>query len=112
MVDGGEAGPLVNIVGERVALGPIPRAILPLMQRWHNDLAALGALGDVPRPLTLEGMTARNDAFTSAHDEVRFCVYERATWRPIGLASLPGINFRHGTASYILFIGETDCRGQ
>jgi hypothetical protein len=24
MVDGGEAGPLVNIVGERVALGPIP----------------------------------------------------------------------------------------
>jgi diamine N-acetyltransferase len=82
------------------------------MQQWHNDLAALDALGDIPRPITRERMTAREAAFAAAQDEARFCVYERATWRPIGLASLPGIDFRHGTARYVLFIGETACRGQ
>jgi RimJ/RimL family protein N-acetyltransferase len=104
--------PVVNIVGERVALGPTRRDLLPLVTRWHNDLAALEALGDVPRPLTLEATTQRLDAFEAAPDEVRFCVYERATRRPIGLTSLPGINYRNGTARYILFIGAADCRGQ
>src|SRR3954454_19492741 len=97
--------PVVNIVGENVALGPTRRELYPLFARWNNDLAAMDALGAVPRPLAFEAVTARQEAFEAAADEVRFFVYERATWRPIGLASLPGIDFRHGTATYILFIG-------
>src|SRR4051794_14794837 len=107
-----EGRPLVNIVGELVALGPADRQLVSLFARWHNDLAALAALGDIPRPMTLEAMSRRHDAFAADPDEARFCVYERATWRPIGLASLPRIDFRHGTAAYVLFIGAADCRGR
>ena len=68
------------MLGERVALGPTRRDLLPLFARWHNDLAAMEALGDVPRPLTLEAAAQRLEAFEAAPDEVRFCVYERASW--------------------------------
>ena len=112
MADGDGAQPVINVLGERVALGPLRADLVPLYHRWHNDLAARDALGDIPHPMTLEAMAARHDAFAAAPDEARFCLYERATWRPIGLASLPGIDVRHGTAGYVLLIGEADCRGK
>jgi diamine N-acetyltransferase len=106
------APPIVNIIGERIALGPLDRTFIPLLQRWHNDLAAVAALGLSPRPLTREQMAARHDTFAAANDEARFAVYTRGDWRPIGLATLPVIDFRHGTARYVIFIGERDCRGK
>lgn len=106
------APPIVTIVGERIALGPLDHTLVPLMQRWHNDLAVVAALGLPPRPLTLERMAARHDALAAAEDEARFAVYTWADRRPIGLATLPAIDFRHGTARYVLFIGKRDCRGK
>lgn len=29
--------PIVNITGERVALGPLRRDLIPTHQRWFND---------------------------------------------------------------------------
>ena len=44
--------PLTNIDGERVALGPLRRDLLPLYQRWINDFTALRTLGAAaPRPM-------------------------------------------------------------
>lgn len=45
-------------------------------------------------------------------DLALFTVYERATWRAIGTASLDGIDFRHGTAEFGLMIGEPDARNR
>jgi hypothetical protein len=30
--------PVVNIVGEQAALGPLPCGALPSLKRWHNDV--------------------------------------------------------------------------
>jgi hypothetical protein len=29
--------PIINIVGEKVALGPFHKGILPLLNKWEND---------------------------------------------------------------------------
>ena len=49
-----DAAPVVNIVGERVALGPGRRDLLPLFQRWDNDFFAQRTQGDTPKPITLD----------------------------------------------------------
>lgn len=53
MRDEGNAEPTVNIVGERVALGPGRRDLLPLFQRWDNDFFAMRTQGGTPLPWTL-----------------------------------------------------------
>jgi hypothetical protein len=42
--------PIINIEGDLVALGPLRRDLLPLYQRWINDLGTMRTLG-LPRSL-------------------------------------------------------------
>ncbi len=91
------APPIVTIDGERIALGPERRDLLPLVQRWHNDFTALRSLGDPPVPQTLEQASAEYDHHATIPEMVRFLIYERATWRPIGLTLLHDIEYRQGT---------------
>ena len=103
---------MVNIVGDRVALGPLVRDLLPDYTRWRNDFALARSLEYVPGPVTAE---AREAWFAQASLDtatMRFTVYERGSWRAIGLTSLNHIDFRHGTAGFGLVIGEADARGQ
>src|SRR3712207_8409157 len=37
--------PILNVTGERVALGPLRRDLLPLYQRWINDWEVTRSLG-------------------------------------------------------------------
>jgi diamine N-acetyltransferase len=103
--------PIVNIVGERVALGPHRRDLILVYQRWINDLGTLRTLGAPPRPLTLEQETAWYEGHAKP-DYVGFTVYERATWRPIGNTGLHHIDDRNRTAEFGIMIGEPDCRGK
>ena len=41
----------------------------------------------------------------------RFVIYERATWRPIGLTHLTEVDWRGRTAAFSIIIGEADARG-
>ena len=51
----GNEPPVVNSLGERVALGPHWREQLPTYQRWISDFAALRTLGaGPPEPTTME----------------------------------------------------------
>ncbi len=52
----GDERPVLNIEGELVALGPLRRDLLPLYQRWINDLVAARGLGAF-RPITVEKET-------------------------------------------------------
>lgn len=45
---GTDERPIVNIEGERVALGPLRRDLLPAYQRWINDFSAVRTLGTPP----------------------------------------------------------------
>lgn len=103
--------PIFNIVGDRVALGPHRRELLPTYLRWINDFSALRTLGGVaPGPTTLEQELHWYES--QAASEVRFTVYERGTKRPIGSTALHGIDYRNRTAVFGIFIGEPDARGQ
>ncbi|HEU4792821.1 MAG TPA: GNAT family N-acetyltransferase [Nitrolancea sp.] len=105
------AARIVNIVGERVALGPFRRDLVPAYQRWINDFTTMRTYG-TPRPLTVEQATAWYEKQTTKEERARFTVYELATWRPIGKTALYDIDFHHRTAEFGIIIGEPDCRGK
>jgi diamine N-acetyltransferase len=112
MAGGSETDPIVNIVGELVALGPARRDLVPLLYRWDNDFALRRTQGGTPVPWTLEGEYAAYDADQDRASNVSFVIYQRAGWWPIGFAAWHDIDYRHGTASYVIGIGEADCRGR
>jgi diamine N-acetyltransferase len=105
--------PILNIVGELVALGPIRRDLLPTYQRWINDFAAARNLAMAPSPLTIEAETGWYDAVSSPGGaDAPFTIYERTTWRPIGNTGLHKIDYRNRTAEFGILIGEADARGR
>ena len=108
----GPEQPIVNVVGELVALGPLRRDLLPTYQRWINDLAAADRIGLLPQPWTIERETEWYEASASATDWVSFTVYERTAWRPVGTCGLIELDHRHGTAAIVMHIGDTADRGK
>ncbi|HET7093865.1 MAG TPA: GNAT family protein [Thermomicrobiales bacterium] len=103
--------PLINIVGERVALGPLRRDLLPLYARWINDFAVTRTMLFPPGPMTLDAETAWYDG--AATGEARsFTIYQRDGWRPIGTLDLRDIDHRNRTAEFGIMIGEGDARGK
>ncbi|HLZ58952.1 MAG TPA: GNAT family protein, partial [Ktedonosporobacter sp.] len=106
--------PVISIVGEKVALGPIRRDLVPLYQRWINDFAVLRTLV-IPRPSTFEENLARYEAQVAEEQQRRvayFTIYDRATLRPIGRTELTDISHRDRSASFGIEIGEADYRGR
>lgn len=103
--------PVVNIVGEKVALGPIRRDLVPLYQQWINDFATLRTLFIPPKPQTLEQEFAWFDGAITDTD-IHFTIYERAAWRPIGNALWRAVDFRNRTAEMAIFIGDAADRGK
>ena len=104
--------PVINVEGEHIALGPLRQDLVPAYHRWRNDVAVARTLDYAPVPDTLDARLAWFERASVDADVVRFTVYERATWRPIGLANLLHIDARHGTAGFGLVIGEQDARGR
>ena len=107
-----EKPPVVNIVGVQVALGPLLRELLPDYTRWRNDFALARTLEYLPGPVTYEEREAWFAQASLDTTSIRFTIYERATWRAIGITSLNGIDFRQGTAGFGLVIGEPKARGR
>jgi len=104
--------PILNVVGELVALGPLRRDLLPLYQRWINDLGTMRTLGVPPLPMTSEKEQDWYDRQSKTEDDVPFTIYERETLRPIGNTGLHGVDFRNSTATFGILIGEPECRGK
>ncbi len=104
--------PVVTIVGERIALGPLRRDLLATYQRWGNDLPTVRTQGGAPRPLTAEGVAAWYERAATGEQATWFTIYEHATWRPLGTTHLKDLDWRNRTAEFGIAIGETDCRGR
>ncbi len=105
-------GPILTIVGDLVALGPLRRDLLPLYQRWVNDLGTMRTLGLPPSPMTSEKEEEWYERQSKTEDDTPFTIYERETLRPIGNTGLHGIDHRNRTATFGILIGEPECRGK
>ena len=104
--------PLVNVVGDRVALGPLRRDLLPVYHIWFNDLVTADRFGEMPRPVTLEQAGVWYDREVAATDRAAFTIYALPDFRPIGLGDLNEIDNRAETAYLSIRIGEPDARGK
>ena len=105
--------PVINIVGEKVALGPIRRDLVPLYMKWINDFDVTRTLAIGLRPMTWEAEEAwYHNASQNPPGDIGFTIYERATLRPIGNTGLNNIDYRNRTAEFGIMIGEKDCWGK
>jgi diamine N-acetyltransferase len=105
-------GPIVNIMGEKVALGPHRRDLLPLYQRWVNDFEVTRTLAVGWRPITSESEETWYARVSQSDREIGFTIYERASLRPIGNTGLHDVDHLHRTATFGILIGEKDCWGK
>lgn len=104
--------PMTNIVGDRVALGPMRHDLIPTYQRWFNDFATDRTQGDIPGPRTLERATRWYERIASIDDAHWFTIYAIATWKPVGMTWLSNIDTHHGTAYFAISIGDPTARGK
>ncbi len=106
---------IVNIVGERVALGPLRGDVAPLWQRWLNDYTVRRTFG-TPDVVTREKAAAELAELPTFANHAFFLLYERrgadGDLRPIGFTYLTAIDYRNRTAEYGIMIGEADARGR
>lgn len=102
--------PVLVIRGDKIALGPLGRDLLPLYQSWMNNPRVVATLGQPVQPVTAEAEVQWFDkASTDQEHQISFTIYELSTLRPIGNTSLFQIDFRHRCAEYGIVIGEVDC---
>ena len=102
--------PILNITGEKIALGPMRRDLIPTYVRWMNDFEVTRTLGVGMAPMTLDAETTwYDDASQMNPSRVQYLIYERSSLRVIGSTDLREINHRHGTAEFGIVIGEKDC---
>lgn len=99
--------PLI-VTGTRIGLGPLERDLLPLYQRWMNDLQIQSTLG-VTGPFSFEREQNWYERNATAANAAHFTIYELSGGRPVGTTSLMEINHRHRCADFGIMIGERDC---
>ena len=109
---GQSAEPIITIVGEKVALGPIRRDLNARYQRWVNDFEVTRTTAQGMRPITSEAQLDWYERIARSEQDVVFTIYERSTMRPIGNTGLHQIDHRHRTAEFGILIGEKDCWGK
>jgi RimJ/RimL family protein N-acetyltransferase len=107
-----ETEPILTLVGEKVALGPLRRELVPLYQRWMNDFEVTRTIGRPMWPLTREAEEDWYEGAARGEREVTFTAYERASLRPIGNSGLMGIDHQRRVAEFGILIGEKDCWGK
>ena len=106
--------PVINLRGERVALGPLHHGLLPLIERWDNDFQTADLGGDDPRPHTAESITAGWEPLLRGErpDWIGFAIYSLPELRPIGITNIRDFTNPHGTAEFGITIGDVPDRGQ
>lgn len=104
--------PIMTILGDRVALGPLCRDLIPTYTRWRNDVVVARTMDYPAGPTTIEERTAWFERASRDTTAIRFTIYERGSWRAIGITNLHDIDLHHGTAEFGLMIGDADARGR
>lgn len=109
-----DTAPIINLRGERVALGPLHVGLLPLIAMWENDLRTAEFGGADPRPRAYEAVAADWLPLLRGEraDWLGFAIYALPDLRPIGYANVRDFTNAHGTAELGITIGDTAERGR
>jgi RimJ/RimL family protein N-acetyltransferase len=100
-----DAQPIINIWGEKVALGPLRRDLLPLYTRWVNDFEVIATLGLALGATTFEKEEAWYESARNPGDGVQFTIYVRETMQPIGTTGLT-YSFQNQRGTFGIMIGD------
>lgn len=106
--------PVINMVGERVALGPLHAGLFPLFERWDNDFWVIDRGGDDPGPRTSDAIRDGWERLLRGErdDWLGFAIYALPDLRAIGMANLRDFQNRHGTAEFGITIVDAANRGR
>src|SRR5262245_29191979 len=114
-VRAGEAHePIINMQGDRVALGPLHSGLLPLFARWDNDFWVIDRGGDEPGPRTSDTVREGWERLLKGEREdwLGFAIYALPELRPIGMVNIRDFQNRHGTAEFGITIIDAQDRGR
>lgn len=104
--------PILNITGERVALGPLRDEHFNDISYWENDYAT-ERFFTAPGPRRPEATrTSFTEGDFAGPTNVVFALYEVASWRFIGPAGLIHLDHLNRTAEYFILIGPAEARGK
>lgn len=113
MTEPAPSSPALNIIGDRIALGPLRRDLVPLYHRWRNDFHVQRTFGNLPAPITLEQQQKWFENQIEGDGSTHwFTIYERETERPIGTTDIFYIDYRWRVGQFGMQIGEADARGK
>ena len=110
MAEGEE--PITNIRGEKAALGPLEKKLLPEYRRWINDFGTTRTLDMPPRPMTAEQEENWYETSANSQSSIIFTIYALPELAPVGSAGLNNIDYRNRSASFGIVIGESGYRGR
>jgi diamine N-acetyltransferase len=108
----GTARPVVVVEGERIALGPIRRDLIPLYHAWITNLSTNRFLLASASSMALDQEIAWFDGVLKQQDIAIYTIYELPGYRPIGNVDLHTIDVGNRTAELGIMIGEADARGR
>lgn len=104
--------PIVNISGERIALGPMRADLIDTYERWNNDFGIMRTQGDLPGPRSRERAQTWFDRVAADRESIWYLIYEMESWQPIGITWLDSPDHLHRTAGFAISIGEESMRGK
>ena len=104
--------PILNIAGEKVALGPLRRDLIPLYLRWINDFEVVRFLGAAARPTSLEAEEDWYSRVSKSENRSHFTIYAKQQLRPIGTTSLGHIYHANRSAEFGIMIGDKESWGK
>ncbi|MCX6023933.1 MAG: GNAT family protein [Chloroflexi bacterium] len=97
----------INIVGDKVALGPLRRDLLPFHFGEHNSFEANVTFG-LMFPVSDQAVEAWYDALSHGPNRLMiFTIYERIALQPVGVSLLQHFDWRARKAEFAIIIGDS-----
>lgn len=103
--------PIINIRGERAALGPLDPSMVPAMTRWINDFRTIRTLGIHPTPITRQQEHQWLEGASASSEQIAFAIYDLTDMAVIGSTNLFQIDHRHRCCELGIVILDPDRRG-
>lgn len=108
----GQDEPIINIHGQKVALGPLDPSLVPQLTRWINDFETVRMIGGDPRPMTQAQEEQWVQRMTTDDSKVIFTIYDLEDMAPVGSVNLMAIDHRHRTCELGVAIMIPERRGK